>query len=103
MLALEIPEQIFNQFGFRHKVWLPHQRMPVEFGSLIEVRNNILGVQDSHHFIKVIFVNGQSRVVKLFNFFDQLRKRHIIINAIYIESGTHNLLYRNVPELFDTE
>ena len=51
-------QQIINQFLLRYKERCTHQLMPMKSIRIIDMRQQILGLQNAHYFIHIIFIHG---------------------------------------------
>ena len=59
---LELGEQVVDLLILRHEVGLAHEFTPVEIGLLVNVRNQILHVEDAHNLVKRLFVDGNPAI-----------------------------------------
>src|SRR5690606_36288620 len=100
-LILELDHQIVQLFVFWNKKRLAQQACPIKI-MVIQIRQQILNIQNTYNLIDIIFKNRNSGIAIFYNFSHNLSIFLLNIKRKNIYSGPHHLSHigitkRNYP------
>ncbi len=98
-LALKIFQQRFQLLAFRNKITGPQQFLPFKFFVLLQVREQVLDVENTLNVVERLAVHRNARKAGGPHLFHQLLEVQFDIHRRNIHSGFHYLLHRQQAKI----
>ena len=96
----ELAQQVVNLLCLRHEIRRPDERLPPEGTALLQVGQQVLDVQYAAHVVAIVLINGNTRVIVLYDTFQHLVVTASEIQVNHILTRRHNLLGRVVAKAY---
>ena len=100
-VLLKLMQQVVYHLGLWDEVGRTHQRLPAEVVALVQMRQQILDVEDTFYIICIALIDGDARVGIVHDALQHLLERGTVVQRHHVHARSHHLLGRLTAEAYD--